>query len=108
MSSHTHAGEYLTATTEEGILIIHSSPITLSWIPHDIINHAYNFGGIVTVGTFDSADDAKRAAKQQYSVPLEEWQVSDRLPFDMNRTRTEVHTPEIDGHKVVRHGIRWK
>lgn len=108
MASHNNTGEYLTAITAEGILVIHGSPFTLSWVPHDVINDAYNLGGIVTVGTFDSTDDAKRVAKEQYSAPLEEWRISDRLPFDMKRTRTEVHTPEIDGHKVIRHGIRWK
>ena len=108
MTSHNHAGEFLTVTTADGMLIIHSSPLTLSWVPRDVLNRAYNFGGIVTVGTFDSADDAKRAAKEQFSVPFDEWRVSDCLPFEMNRTRTEVHTPEIDGHKVTRHGVRWK
>jgi hypothetical protein len=90
------------------MLIIHSSPVTLSWVPRDVVNDAYNFGGIVTVGTFDSRDHAKRAAGEQYSVTAEEWRVSDVLPSEMNRTRTEIHTPEIDGHKLVRHGIRWK
>jgi hypothetical protein len=90
------------------MLILHSSPITLSWVPRDVVNDAYNFGGTVTVGTFDSIDDAKRAAKEQYSVPVEDWRVSDLLPSDINHTRTEIHTPEIDGHKVTRHGIRWK
>ena len=108
MSSHDRTGQVLTATTKEGMLIIHSLPVTLSWVPHDIVNNAYNFGGIVTVGTFDSTNDAKRAAKEQYSVSLEEWQVSDQVQFDRKRTRTEVHTPEIDGHKVIRHSIRWK
>jgi hypothetical protein len=31
------------------------------------------------------------------------------LPFDIGgQTQTEIHTPEIDGHNFVRHGIRWK
>lgn len=108
MMSHNNTGECLTAATADGMLIIHSSPITLSWVPRDVINDAYNFGGTVTVGTFAAADEAKRVAEEQYSVPVQEWRVSDCLPFEMNRTRTEVHTPEIDGHKVIRHGIRWK
>lgn len=108
MTSHNNTGECLSAVTAEGMLIIHSSPVTLSWVPRDVINDAYNFGGIVTVGTFESTDDAKRAAEEQYSVAAEEWRVSEVLPFDMNRTHTEIHTPEIDGHKLVRHGIRWK
>ena len=108
MTSHNNTGECLTAVTADGMLMIHSSPITLSWLPRDVINDAYNYGGIVTVGTFDSVDDAKDAAKQRYSVSSEEWRVSDVLPSEMNRTRSEIHTPEIDGHKLLRHGIRWK
>ena len=103
-----NAGECLTAATVDGMLIIHSSPVTLSWIPRDVINNAYNFGGTVTVGTFDSTDDAKRAAKEQYSVQVGEWLVSDHLPFEGNHDRSEIHTPEIDGHKLIRHGIHWK
>ena len=108
MKSHDHADECLTAVTADGMLIIHSYPPTLSWIPHDVINDAYNFGGIVTVGTFDSFEDAKHAAKERYPVSFDEWRVSDVLPFEMSRTRTEIHTPDIVGHKVLRHGIRWK
>ncbi|MFL6451911.1 MAG: hypothetical protein ACJ746_30230 [Bryobacteraceae bacterium] len=108
MTSHDNAGECLTAITADGMLIIHSSPTTLSWVPRDVVNDAYNFGGIVTVGTFDSANEAKHAAQCQYSVPREKWRVSDCLPAEMNRARAEVHTPEIDGHRVIRHGIRWK
>ena len=108
MTSHSDTSECLTAVTADGVLIIHSLPITLSWVPHDIINNAYNFGGIVTVGTFESIDGAKYAAKERYSVSSEEWCVSDILPPEINRMQTEIHTPEIDGHKVVRHGIRWK
>jgi hypothetical protein len=100
--------ECLTAVTPEGMLIIHSSPVTLSWVPHDVINDAYNLGGIVTVGTFDSRDDAKRAAKEQYSVTSEEWQAGDVLASEVDRTRIEIHSPEIDGHKIVRHSIHWK
>ena len=108
MKSQTNTGECLTATTADGMLVIHGSPITLSWVPRDVVNEAYNFGGIVTVGTFDSTDDAKRVAKEQHSIPFEEWLVTDYLPFEINGMRTEVHTPEIDGHKVLRHGTRWK
>ena len=104
MTSHSNTGECLTAVTADGMLMIHSSPITLSWLPRDVINDAYNYGGIVTVGTFDSVDDAKDAAKQRYSVSFEEWRVSDEI----NSRRSEIHTPEIDGHKLLRHGIRWK
>ncbi len=109
MTFQGNSGQYLTASTGEGMLIIHSSPITLSWVPRDVVNDAYNVGGTVMVGTFDSVDEAKNAAKEQHSVPFEDWQVSDALPFDIGgKTRTEIHTPEIDGHKLVRHGIRWK
>ena len=96
------------AVTADGMLIIDSLPITLSWIPRDVVNNAYNFGGIVTVGTFDSTDDARRAAKERYSVLLEEWRLSDALLSEMDTSRTEIHTPEIEGHRVLRHGIRWK
>jgi len=99
---------YLTATTESGMLIIHSLPITLSWVPRDIINDALNAGGIVTVGTFETVDEAKSAAAQQYPVVSEQWQASDALPFDIGESETEIHTPDIDGHNFVRHGIRWK
>jgi hypothetical protein len=107
MAFHSNT-EGLTAVTPDGMLIIHSSPVTLSWIPRDVINDAYNFGGIVTIGTFESIDDAKQAADQRYSVAFEEWHATDVLPSEINRTRSEVHTPEIDGHKLLRHGIRWK
>ena len=101
--------QYLTARTQAGLLIVHSSPITLSWVPHDIVNGVYNVGGMVTVGTFESLEQAKRAGREQYSVPPEAWELTDVLPFDTGRkTQTEVHTPDIDGHRLVRHGIRWK
>ena len=67
MSDQSSTGEFLTATTPDGMLIIHNLPITLSWVPRDVINNVYNFGGIVTVGTFDSTDDAKRVAEEQHS-----------------------------------------
>lgn len=109
MSIHSDQGRYLISVTEAGLLIIHSSPATLSWIPRDLLNDAYNVGGIVTVGTFDNIDEAKRAAKDQYSAGIEDWQMSDVLPFDMGgETQTETHTPDIDGHNFVRHGIHWK
>jgi hypothetical protein len=109
MSSPTDGGPFLTATTESGVLIIHPSPITLSWIPLDVVNKAYNVGGTVTVGTFDSLDEAKRVASEQYSVAVDNWQVTDVLPFDSgDGTKTENHTPDIDGHNFIRHGIRWK
>ena len=108
MRPQSNTGEYLTATTPDGMLVIHSLPITLSWVPRDVINDVYNFGGIVTVGTFDSTDDAKRVAKEQHSVPFEEWRVGDYREFESNLGRAEVHTPEIDGHKFIRHNIHWK
>ncbi|HEX4769489.1 MAG TPA: hypothetical protein VH351_01575 [Bryobacteraceae bacterium] len=109
MSSESNAGPYVTAVTDSGLLIIRSSPVTLSWVPRDTVNDAYNVGGTVTVGTFDSVEAAKNAASQQYPVAAEDWRVSDVLPFDIDaETRTEIHTPEIDGHNIVRHGIRWK
>jgi hypothetical protein len=37
------------------------------------VNDALNVGGIVTVGTIDSVEQAKNAARDQYSVPLEDW-----------------------------------
>lgn len=109
MSIHSDVGRYLLSANEAGLLIIHSSPITLSWVPRDVVNDAYNAGGIVTVGTFDSMDEAKRAASEQYSAAIEDWQASDVLPFDTGgQSQTEIHTPDIDGHNFVRHGIRWK
>jgi hypothetical protein len=109
MSFHNNLGRYLTAATESGLLIIHSSPTTLSWVPRDVVNDAYNVGGTVTVGTFESPEEARQAAGEQYSVPIEAWQLGDVLPFDIGgKTRTEIHTPEIDGHHLLRHGIRWK
>jgi hypothetical protein len=100
---------YLTATTASGLLIIHSSPVTLSWVPRDVVNDVYNVGGTVTVGTFDSLDEAKQTAREQYSTRPEDWQSSDLLPFESGAgMQTEIHTPEIDGHHLVRHGIRWK
>ena len=101
--------QYLTAATDAGLLIIHSSPVTLSWVPRDVVNDAYNVGGSVAVGTFDSLDEAKRAAQEQYSGSIENWQATDVLPFDIGgQAQTEIHTPEIDGHNFARHGIRWK
>ena len=108
MTSHNNTGECLTAVTLDGMLIIHSSPITLSWLPRDVINNGYNFGGIVTVGTFDSIDDAKQAGKERNSVSFDEWRPGDYLESERNLGRVEVHTPEIDGHNVIRHNIRWK
>jgi hypothetical protein len=109
MTPESNPGPYLTASAGEGMLIIHGSPVTLSRVPRDIVNDALNVGGIVTVGTFDSVEQAKNAARDQYSVPLEDWQASDSLSFGIGgRTETEIHTPEIDGHKLLRHGIRWK
>ncbi|MDQ1468961.1 MAG: hypothetical protein QOJ99_441 [Bryobacterales bacterium] len=109
MNPQTSPGKYLTASTPEGMLIIHGSPVTLGWVPRDVVNDAYNVGGIVIVGTFDSVDAARAIGAERYSASPEAWQVTDVLPFDIGPgTRTEVHTPEIDGHKIVRHGIRWK
>jgi len=102
-------GRYLTAKAEAGLLIIHSTPATLSWVPYDVVNRVYNVGGTVTVGTFDTSDQAKQAAQEQYSVAADAWGLSEELPFDTGREdRTETHTPEIDGHRLLRHGIHWK
>ena len=109
MKSPMDGGQYLTATTESGMLIIHSLPITLSWVPRDVLNNAYNVGGTVTVGTFEGLDEAKHAASEQYSVLPSSWEARDVLPFESgNRTKTQNHSPEIDGHNFIRHGIRWK
>ena len=108
MSDESNTGEFLTAATPDGMLIIHNLPTTLSWVPRDVVNNVYNFGGIVTIGTFDSPEDAKRVAKEQHSVPFEEWRVVDYVEFERNLSRVEVHTPDIDGHKLVRHNTRWK
>jgi hypothetical protein len=97
---------YLIAMADAGALIIHSSPITVTWVPRDIVNELYNLGGSVTVGTFETLDEAKRAAEERYSVSPEAWRAEDQLPFD--RSETETHTPDIDGHDILRHGIRWK
>jgi hypothetical protein len=109
MSLSADGPKFFTAKTKSGLLIIHSSPLTLSWVPRDVVDHAYNVGGTLTVGTFESVDDAKRAACEQYSVPVDTWRASDVFPLDSGaRIKTENHTPEIDGHSFVRHGIRWK
>lgn len=108
MTSHNNTAESLTAVTSDGILIIHGSPVTLSWIPRDVIQDAYNFGGIVTVGTFDSIEAAKQAGKERNSVSFEEWRPGDDVEFERDLGRVEVHTPEIDGHNLIRHNIRWK
>ena len=108
MTFRNNSGECVTAVTSDGMLIIHSSPTTLSWIPRDIVNDAYNFGGIVTVGTFDSIEAAKQAGKEQHSVSFDEWRAGDCVEFERNLGGGEVHTPEVDGHRVIRHGIRWK
>src|SRR5438270_4295473 len=101
MNPETSPGQYLTASTADGILIIHSSPPTLSWVPLDIVNHSYNVGGIVVVGTFENVDQAKAVARDQYSASPEAWQLTDILPFDTGTgTETELHTPDIDGHKI--------
>ena len=47
---------YLTTAIDSGLMIIHSSPVTLSWVPRDVVNHVYNVGGTLTVGTFGSLD----------------------------------------------------
>jgi hypothetical protein len=109
MSLSTGGGQYLTATTDAGLLVIHSLPITLSLVPRDVVNNVYNVGGTITVGTFDSLEEARLAAREKYSAMAEDWQGSEVLPFDIDsRFRAEVHTPEIDGHKLMRHGTRWK
>ena len=59
MTPESIPGRYLTATTEDGMLIIHGSPPTLSWVPRDVVNDALNVGGIVTVGAFDSVNRRK-------------------------------------------------
>ena len=109
MSFQSDGSEYLIAATEAGLAIIHGSPATLNWVPRDIVNDVYNLGGTVTVGTFDCVDEAKRAASEQYSVLVEDWQSSDLPPFNPgDESRTEIHTPEIDGHTFSRHSTRWK
>ena len=108
MTPQSNPGPYLTASTGEGMLIIHGSPVTLSWVPRDVVNESLNVGGIVTVGTFNSVEEAKKAAKEQHSMAVDDWQVSDNLPFGSGDTATEIHTPDVDGHKLLRHGIRWK
>jgi hypothetical protein len=109
MNLQPNPGQFVTASTAEGMLIIHGSPVTLSWVPRDVVNDAYNVGGIVIVGTFDSVDAARAIATERYSASPEEWQVSDVLPFDIGAgIATEVHTPEIVGHKIVRHDTHWK
>jgi hypothetical protein len=108
MTSQNESGQYFTAVTEDGMVIIHGSPATLSWVPRDVVTDTYNVGGIVTAGTYDSVDKAKQAAEEQYSVAREAWETSNQMPFDIGLTSSEIHTPEIDAHKVVRHDIHWK
>ena len=109
MSFPNEDAQYLTATAESGMLVIHSVPTTLSWIPLDVVNRVYNVGGTVTVGTFESVDAAKQAAAERYAVCIGSWQITGVLPLDSSDlNKTENHTPEIDGHSLLRHGIRWK
>ena len=109
MNPDTGLGRYLTASMQDGILIIHSSPVTLSWVPRDVVNDAYNVGGTFVVGTFENVNGAKAVARDRYSASLEDWQVSETLPFDTSPgTRIEVHTPDVEGHKILRHDIHWK
>ncbi len=109
MMTPADSPRFLVSSTEAGMLVIHSSPVTLSWIPRDIVNDVYNVGGTVTVGTFDSVNEAKRAASEQYSAAGEDWQASDVSPFDSSKeSNTENHTPDVDGHNIRRHGIHWK
>lgn len=99
----------LYAITESGVLVVHSLPVTLSWVPRDVVNDVYNVGGTITVGTFDSVEGAKSAAVEQYQVGEAHWQVGEHSPFDADApAEIEIHTPEIDGHNFVRHGIRWR
>ena len=103
------APEFLTANIAGGLLIIHGLPATLSFVPLDALNDAYNVGGTVTVGVFDCVDQACRAATQQYPVSPEQWEWSAALPFaHESGMRTEVHVPQVEGHKILRHGHRWK
>src|SRR4051794_22486741 len=100
---------FLISATQAGMVVIHSSPVTLSWIPRDIVNDVYNAGGTVTVGTFETVDAAKRAANEQYSVAIDSWQVTEAFPFDSSdKTASENHTPDVDGHNIRRHGTHWK
>ena len=101
--------EFFTAYIAGGLLIIHGLPATLSFVPRDTQNNAYNVGGTVTVGVFDDVDQAIQAAAQQYPVSPEQWGWSAALPFEFESgMRTEVHVPEVDGHKILRHGHPWK
>src|SRR5947209_1642471 len=77
MSFPNEDAQYLTATAESGMLVIHSVPTTLSWIPLDVVNRVYNVGGTVTVGTFESVDAAKQAAAERYAVCIGSWQITD-------------------------------
>jgi hypothetical protein len=95
-------------TTADGLLIIHGSPSNLSWVPFDAETGAYNAGGIVTVGTYDTADEAKQAAGEGYGMAMDGWQISDVSPLDSLSTLMENHTTEIEGHKLKRHDIHWK
>jgi hypothetical protein len=99
---------YLIATAESGTLVIDSSLISVSWVPWDIVNKAYNIAGTVAVGTFETIDEAKRAAQERYTISPEDWKPADRLPFEDGGVKTEIHTPEIDGHNILKHGTRWK
>jgi hypothetical protein len=96
------------ATTADGLLFIHGLPPTLSWVPRDAENGAYNAGGIITVGTLGSVDEAKDAARERYGMALDGWRISDVSPLDSLGAQTENHVPEIEGHKLMRHDIHWK
>lgn len=96
MSFQMAGGPYLIAVTEAGLLIIHSSPITLSWAPRDVVNDVYNVGGTVTVGTFDSLDEAKQAARDQYPLTFEGWQANGNftLRYECRNSNGDSHSSD--------------
>jgi hypothetical protein len=109
MTPQVERKEWLVATTDSGMVVIRLSSSTVSWVPRDVVNHAYNVAGTVPVGTFDSVEQAKALVEERYSISPADWNLVQEMPFDTGAdSPAESHTPEIDGHHIVRHGIHWK
>lgn len=100
---------YLIATVESGTLVIRLSGISANWVPKDVVSRTYNVAGALSVGEFDTLEEARRVAEERYSIPPEAWKAVGQLPFeDGGGAEVEIHTPEVDGHNILRHGIHWK
>jgi hypothetical protein len=108
MTFRNNTGECITAITSDGMLVIHSSPITLAGFLATLLMMPIISAESLQLARSILSKMQNKRAKQGYSALFEEWRVGDYLKFERNLGRAEVHTPEIDGHKVIRHDIRWK